>query len=116
MGQYVIPNSNSEDVGHLIHHAMDSGQWHAEMVWDGYINPNGVVFSDPLRTDQQCADLYSTWQKVANWQVPLPTYMQEHAPHLKQYLNASAPTNADSVHAIKDLIRAVYYLNSRLDV
>lgn len=46
---------------------------------------------------------------------PLPDAVRLHTQHLRDYLAAAAPTDAETVHVVKDLIRAVFYLNSRLE-
>ena len=49
---------------------------------------------------------------------PLPPFMRDHVQHLRDYRNAvrggSQPTNAQTAHAVADLIDAVRYLNARL--
>lgn len=47
---------------------------------------------------------------------PLPTEISTHIQHLKDYLAADPTTitNAQTVHVVRDLIRAVHYLNRRL--
>lgn len=49
--------------------------------------------------------------------MPLPDGVRTHLQHLRDYLakDPAQITNAESVHAIKDLIRAVHFLNSRFE-
>jgi hypothetical protein len=48
---------------------------------------------------------------------PLPEGVRTHLQHLRDYLQADPAvlTEAQTVHVVKDLIRAVHYLNKRLE-
>jgi len=50
-------------------------------------------------------------------QTPISDGVRTHLQHLRDYLvkDPAQITNAESVHVIKDLIRAVHYLNSRFE-
>lgn len=59
----------------------------------------------------------SGWQAPAASENPaLPDGVRIHLQHLRDYLAASPTqiTNAQTVHVVQDLIRAVHYLNARL--
>jgi len=48
---------------------------------------------------------------------PLPAEIRTHLQHLRDYVTADPATitNAQTVHVVKDLIRAVHYLNKRFE-
>ena len=111
MGQYLIPNAKSSAEASL--HV----PFGADRLWRE--QEGGVMFTDPNLTDAECAALYANFTPSGmtndEYRQPLPEYLRTHLPHLKQYYDATAVTNAETVHVVKDLIRAVYYLNSRFE-
>lgn len=112
MGQYLIPNATSTaEAAAFIASPTHGSQW--SMV------EGGVLFTDETKTDAQCQALYSgfTPSGVTDgaFQWPMPDSVRLHTQHLRDYLNATSPTNAETVHVVKDMIRALFMLNSRLE-
>lgn len=117
MGQYLIPGDLSRDhVSSAIGHLREQGLWTESQVWDWGVD-GGILFTDPSRTDAQCAALYAGFSPVEDYSPPLPAAVKNHLQHLRDYLNASPATitNAQTVHVVQDLIRAVHYLNKRFE-
>lgn len=115
MGTYLIPNIGLAELPQAIYHIRQQGAWTEQQVWD-WGAEGGVLFTDPARDDAGCAALYTGFVPNLNWAQPLPDSIRLHLQHMRDYLAADEGTitNAQTVHVIKDLIRAVHFLNSRL--
>lgn len=113
MGEYIISNAKS-----LSEAAAFLGEPQLTQTWE--VVPEGIRFADENLTDEQCAALYEGFTPVlpddVAYVAPLPEEISTHIQHLKDYLAADPTviTNAQTVHVVKDLIRAVRYLNRRL--
>lgn len=80
----------------------------------------GVLFTDPALDDAGCAALYQGFvPSAANDEVakyPMPDNVRLHTQHLRDYLAADPATitAATTVHAVKDIIRVLFWLNRRV--
>lgn len=69
--------------------------------------------------DDEALAALNGWEPTATSETyvkPLPDGIRTHLQHLRDYLakDPATITNAESIHVIKDLIRAVHFLNDRL--
>lgn len=122
MGSYVVPTADMNDVGSLMNHLQEKGAWNDQQVWDAGIEEGGVLFIDSTRTDQECADLYSDWQHVDNWQPPLSPQVRAEAVRIKQsaqrtdaQLDSAFPAGPtrELAYAVRATCRALIYLVER---
>lgn len=115
MGQYLIPNAT------LPREAADwleaSGRVVEGQTWD--LVDGGVLFTDPSRTDAQCATAYAGFVPGNGeaYRTPVPQVILDHLPHIRDYLAASptAVTPAQTAHVVQDIIRVLNFLNQRLE-
>lgn len=114
MGTYLIPNAKSiqEAINYLMRtDPTPPGMWRQVA--------GGVEYTRDGATDAEVAALYAgftpTWPTAMD--PPLPTGVGDHLQHLRDYYAADPATitNAQTVHVVKDLIKAVQYLNNRLE-
>lgn len=114
MGSYLIPNAISTKEAAAYIPFAPNRQWTSV---DG-----GVLFQDPARTDAECAALYSGFVPSGvtddQFQWPLPSEVRTHLQHLRDYQAAdpSTITNAMTIHVVKDIIAALFYLNKRFEI
>lgn len=119
MGQYLIPKADPSpsDVSPCIQVTIDAGVHTDQQVWD-WGAEGGILFTDPDRTDEECAALYAGFVfPTGAYESPLPPAVRTHLQHLRDYRDADPATitNAQTVHVVKDLIRAVFLLNERYE-
>ena len=114
MGQYLIPDARS------VQEAADYlGEPPLTRSWEKVAA--GVVVRDEAATDEDLALLYQSYVPTGtadeDYQAPVPEGVRTHLQHLRDYLAADPTTitNAQTVHVVRDLIRAVHYLNRRLE-
>ena len=86
------------------------------------VEGQGMDITSSTLTDQQmntALDAWtftSSWDREESWEDPLPREVTDHIQHMRDYLDADPAviTTAQSVHAIKDIIRAIRCMNRRL--
>ena len=124
MGSYVIPNATVDDIFVVIDYAREAGQWHEEMVWDHGLE-SGILFTDPTRTDEECASLYAGFTPTEGMYRPaLAQAIRAHAGHLKNYKNAvragnhqtwtAAEFRDNTAHVLADVIDYILLTEDRL--
>lgn len=115
MGSYLIPNVGEQEVASAIGFLEEQGLLTESQVWD-WGAEGGTLFTDPSRTDAECAALYATFTPQAEYRQPIPQALRDHRQHLLDYYNADPAviTTAQTVHVVKDIIRVLYYLNQRI--
>lgn len=114
MGTYLVPTQYIAEAAAYLGENSRDGQSFTP-------TQGSVLFEDPTRSDAECAALYTgftaTWPDGLDmYERPLPAGVKTHLQHLRDYLAAdpSAITNAQTIHVVQDLIRAVHFLNGRL--
>ena|SRR5687768_5384807 len=128
MGEYVIPGVRQANMP-AIHYHVEQKLGEAQLDMRFYYpevivgappeeQPTGIRVVWESRTDAEVEALFADFvNPTDNWDRPLPDPVRLHLQHLRDYLakDAAQITNAESVHVIKDLIRAVHYLNNRFE-
>lgn len=113
MGSYLIPNAASSKEAAAYVPFVPNRRW---TIVDG-----GVLFEDPSLTNAQCAAIYAGYAPSGltdeEFRWPLPSEVLTHLQHLRDYVVAdpASITNAQTVHVVKDLIRAIHFLNRRFE-
>lgn len=85
---------------------------------DKVFTEGGVYIQRPSEpTIYDWSDEVDEFTDDPEYVAPLPEAIVTHGPHLRDYLlkDPATITNAESVHAIKDVIRALHFLNRRLE-
>lgn len=118
MGSYVIPGHNdSAATSAAIAVAREAGVWHEGMEWD-WGHPEGILVTDPTRTDQELEVLYAGFTFDPLARPLLPQAFRTHAGHLRDYRDAvragALPTAAQTQHVIADIIDWLRLTEDRL--
>lgn len=115
MGSYLIPNIGEHEVASAIGFLEEQGLLTENQSWD-WGAEGGTLFTDPSRTDAECATLYATFVPTDDYEQPIPQSLRDHKQHLLDYFNADPTTitSPQTVHVVKDIIRVLYYLNKRI--
>lgn len=115
MGDYLIPNARSS-IEAAMFLVPQPGGWVLTVV------PGGVTVHADDATDAEIAARFVGYAPsgITDEQLreALPSYLAPHVQHLRDYRAAvragQTPTQAQTAHAVADLIDAVRYLNNRI--
>ena len=119
MGQYLVPGDNLNLSEVAMHVAKQLGG--PQVGQRVHPAEGGVLFVDENRPDEEVAALFTEFTPTLTaderYEAPLPDGVRIHLQHLRDYLakDAATITNAETVHVVKDLIRAVHHLNRRFE-
>lgn len=113
MGEYLIPGAKS---------LMEAATFANDRPTAVYtLTEGGVLVTDPTISDAEVEALFAGFTPSGaddlQYVVPIPVAVRTHLQHLRDYVakDAATITNAETVHVVKDLIRAVHYLNNRFE-
>lgn len=98
---------------------LDSSLRTTEQQWEQRVG--GVMFTDPTRSNEECELLFDGFTPSILPELDritaIPNEVKTHLQHLKDYRSAdpAAITNAQTVHVVQDLIRALFYTYKRFE-
>lgn len=112
MGQYLIPDGRS--VSEALHFLGRNAE--PDELWTEVTE--GLLYENPTLTDAEAEALWEGFVSSGSrdWKAPLPFDLDTHIPHLSAYYSdPQAATEAEFRHVVKDVIRALRYLNQHLE-